>query len=250
MERERKWYGNNDYDNEQYVKRLGDYTEEFMDKFLKPMGLSVALITAQNKSYDAATKDLENKIVSLTDELAKIQLDNTENVNENTDDTTGQKSIQTELDKYQEEVRKLRNQLQQNAITQEEYKSALKELTDKTFKAVTGFDNLETELKKLPDAYKQSWDAIKKYFIQTNQDASTRAINDEMERYKERLQQLNNLKANGVITEKEYNDELSDLQAETYRTIAAFAELTDALISMLGLENNVMEELRKQFNRQ
>lgn len=250
MAREKWAYGNNDYDNEQYIKRLGDYTEEFMDKFLKPMGLSVALITAQNKSYDAATKDLENKIVSLSDELAKIQLDNAENVNENTDDTTGQKSIQTELDKYQEEVRKLSNQLKQNALTQEEYKSALKELTDKTFKTVTGFDNLETELKKLPDAYKQSWDAIKKYFIQTNQDASTRAINDEMERYKERLQQLNNLKANGVITEKEYNDELSDLQAETYRTIAAFAELTDALISMLGLENDVMEELRKQFNRQ
>lgn len=249
MAREKWAYGNNDYDNEQYVKRLGDYTEEFMNKFLKPLGLSVALVTAQNKSYDAATKDLEDKITSLTDELAKIQLDNAENDNENTDDTTGQKGIQTELNKYQEEVKKLKNQLAQNAITQEEYKSALKELTDKTFKAVTGFDNLETELKKLPDAYKQSWDAIKKYFIQTNQDASTRAINDEMERYKERLQQLNNLKANGVITEKEYNDELSDLQAETYRTIAAFAELTDALMDMLGLKE-ILDELREEWNRQ
>lgn len=249
MAREKWAYGNNDYDNEQYVKRLGDYTDEFANKYLKAFGLSLELITAQNKSYDAATKDLENKIVSLTDELAKIQLDNTENDNENTDDTTGQKSIQTELDKYQEEVRKLRNQLKNNALTQDEYKSALKELTDKTFKAITGFDNLETELKKLPDAYKQSWDAIKKYFIQTNQDASTRAINDEMERYKERLQQLNNLKSNGIITEQEYNDELSDLQAETYRTIAAFAELTDALMSMLGFPE-MLEELRKEWNRQ
>lgn len=249
MAREKWAYGNNDYDNEQYIKRLGDYTEEFMNKFLKPLGLSVALVTAQNKSYDAATKDLENKIVSLTDELAKIQLDNAENVNENTDDTTGQKSIQTELDKYQEEVRKLRNQLSQNAITQDEYKGALKELTDKTFKAVTGFDNLETQLEKIPNEYKEIWDTIKQYFIQTNQDASTRAINDEMERYRERLQQLNNLKSNGIITEQEYNDELSDLQAETYRTIAAFAELTDALMSMLGLEE-IMEELRKGWNRQ
>lgn len=249
MAREKWAYGNNDYDNEQYIKRLGDYTEEFMNKFLKPMGLSVALITARNKFYDAATKDLENKIVSLTDELAKIQLDNAENSNENTDDTTGQKSIQTELNKYQEEVRKLRNQLSQNAITQDEYKGALKELTDKTFKAVTGFDNLETQLEKIPNEYKEIWDTIKQYFIQTNQDASTRAINDEMERYQERLQQLNNLKANGIITEQEYNDELSDLQAETYRTIAAFAELTDALMSMLGLEE-IMEELRKGWNRQ
>lgn len=246
MAREKWAYGNNDYDNEQYVKRLGDYTEEFMNKFLKPLGLSVALVTAQNKSYDAATKDLEDKITSLTDELAKIQI---ENQNTDNTETTGlTDSIKSELDKYQEEVKKLKNQLAQNAITQEEYKSALKELTDKTFKAVTGFDNLETELKKLPDAYKQSWDAIKKYFIQTNQDASTRAINDEMERYKERLQQLNNLKSNGIITEQEYNDELSDLQAETYRTIAAFAELTDALISMLGLEE-IIEALRKEFNR-
>ena len=200
MAREKWAYGNNDYDNEQYVKRLGDYTEEFMDKFLKPMGLSVALITAQNKSYDAATKDLENKIVSLTDELAKIQLDNDRNGDENTDDTTGQKSIQTELDKYQEEVRKLSNQLKNNALTQEEYKSALKDLTDKTFKAVTGFDNLETELKKMPSEYQQLWDTIKQYFIQTNQDNATKAINDEMMRYQERLQQLNNLKANGLIT--------------------------------------------------
>lgn len=249
MAREKWAYGNNDYDNEQYIKRLGDYTEEFMNKFLKPLGLSVALVTAQNKSYDAATKDLEDKITSLTDELAKIQLENAENSNENTDDTTGQKSIQTELNKYQEEVRKLRNQLKNNALTQEEYNSALKELTDKTFKAVTGFDNLETELKKLPDAYKQSWDAIKKYFIQTNQDASTRAINDELMRYQERLQQLNNLKANGLITEKEYNDELSDLQVETYRTVAAFTELTDALMDMLGMPE-IMEELRKGWNRQ
>lgn len=246
MKREKWAYGNNDYDNEQYIKRLGDYTEEFRDKFLKSMGLSFAHITAQNESYDAATKDLENKIISLTDELAKIQI---ENQNTGNTETTGlTDSIKSELDKYQEEVKKLRNQLAQNAITQDEYKSALKELTDKTFKAITGFDNLETELKKLPDAYKQSWDAIKKYFIQTNQDASTRAINDEMERYKERLQQLNNLKANGLITEQEYNDELSDLQAETYRTIAAFAELTDALMSMLGLEE-IMEEFRKEFNR-
>lgn len=249
MAREKWAYGNNDYDNEQYIKRLGDYTEEFMNKFLKPMGLSVALITAQNKSYDAATKDLENKIVSLTDELAKIQLENAENDNENTDDTTGQKSIQTELDKYKEEVRKLRNQLSQNAITQDEYKGALKELTDKTFKAVTGFDNLETQLEKIPNEYKEIWDTIKQYFIQTNQDASTRAINDELMRYQERLQQLNNLKANGVITEKEYNDELSDLQAETYRTIAAFTELTDALMDMLGMPE-IMEELRKGWNRQ
>ena len=249
MAREKWAYGNNDYDNEQYVKRLGDYTEEFMDKFLKPMGLSVALITAQNKSYDAATKDLENKIVSLTDELAKIQLDNDRNGDENTDDTAGQKSIQTELDKYQEEVRKLSNQLKQNALTQEEYKSALKELTDKTFKAVTGFDNLETELKKMPSEYQQLWDNIKKYFIQTNQDNATKAINDEMMRYQERLQQLNNLKANGLITEKEYNDELSDLQVETYRTVAAFTELTDALMDMLGLAE-IMEELRKEWNRQ
>lgn len=249
MAREKWAYGNNDYDNEQYVKRLGDYTEEFMDKFLKPMGLSVALITAQNKSYDAATKDLENKIVSLTDELAKIQLDNDRNGDENTDDTTGQKSIQTELDKYQEEVRKLSNQLKQNALTQEEYKSALKDLTDKTFKAVTGFDNLETELKKMPSEYQQLWDTIKQYFIQTNQDNATKAINDEMMRYQERLQQLNNLKANGLITEKEYNDELSDLQVETYRTVAAFTELTDALMDMLGLAE-IMEELRKEWNRQ
>lgn len=249
MAREKWAYGNNDYDNEQYIKRLGDYTEEFMNKFLKPMGLSVELITAQNKSYDAATKDLENKIVSLTDELAKIQLDNAGNGNENTDDTTGQKSIQTELDKYQEEARKLRNQLKQNALTQEEYKSALKELTDKTFKAVTGFDNLETELSKIPSEYQQLWDTIKKYFIQTNQDNATKAINDELERYQERLQQLNNLKANGVITEKEYNDELSDLQVETYRTVAAFSELTDALMDMLGFPE-IMEEIRKEWNRQ
>lgn len=249
MAREKWAYGNNDYDNEQYIKRLGDYTEEFMNKFLKPMGLSVALITAQNKSYDAATKDLENKIVSLTDELAKIQLDNDGNGDENTDDTTGQKSIQTELDKYQEEVRKLSNQLKQNALTQEEYKNALKELTDKTFKAVTGFDNLETELKKMPTEYQQLWDNIKKYFIQTNQDNATKAIDDELERYKERLQQLNNLKANGVITEKEYNDELSDLQVETYRTVAAFTELTDALMDMLGLKE-ILDELREEYNRQ
>ena len=249
MAREKWAYGNNDYDNEQYIKRLGDYTEEFMNKFLKPLGLSVELVTAQNKSYDAATKDLENKIVSLTDELAKIQLDNTENDNENTDDTTGQKSIQTELDKYQEEVRKLRNQLQQNALTQEEYKSALKELTDKTFKAVTGFDNLETELKKMPTEYQQLWDNIKQYFIQTNQDNATKSINDELMRYQERLQQLNNLKANGVITEKEYNDELSDLQVETYRTVAAFTELTDALMDMLGLKE-ILDELREEWNRQ
>lgn len=248
MAREKWAYGNNDYDNEQYIKRLGDYTEEFMDKFLKPMGLSVALVTEQNKSYDAATKDLENKIVSLTDELAKIQLENAENDNENTDDTTGQKSIQTELDKYKEEVRKLRNQLSQNAITQDEYKGALKELTDKTFKAVTGFDNLETQLEKIPNEYKEIWDTIKQYFIQTNQDASTRAINDELMRYQERLQQLNNLKANGLITEKEYNDELSDLQVETYRTVAAFTELTDALMDMLGLKE-IMEELREEWNR-
>lgn len=249
MAREKWAYGNNDYDNEQYIKRLGDYTEEFMDKFLKPMGLSVALITAQNKSYDAATKDLEDKIVSLTDELAKIQLDNAKNVNENTDDTTGQKSIQTELDKYKEEVRKLRNQLKQNALTQEEYKSALKELTDKTFKAVTGFDNLETELEKMPNEYQQIWDTIKKYFIQTNQDNATKSINDELERYQERLQQLNNLKANGVITEKEYNDELSDLQVETYRTVAAFSELTDALMDMLGFKEK-LDKLREEYNRQ
>lgn len=247
MKREKWAYGDNDYDNEQYVKRLGDYTEEFMNKFLKPMGLSVALITAQNQSYDAATKELEDKIISLTDELAKIQI---ENQNTGNTETTGlTDSIKSELDKYQEEVRKLRNQLAQNAITQDEYKSALKELTDKTFKAITGFDNLETELKKLPDAYKQSWDAIKKYFIQTNQDNVTKSINDELERYKERLQQLNNLKANGVITEKEYNDELSDLQAETYRTVAAFTELTDALMDMLGMPE-IMEELREGWNRQ
>lgn len=249
MAREKWAYGNNDYDNEQYVKRLGDYTEEFMNEFLKPLGLSVALVTAQNKSYDAATKDLENKIVSLTDELAKIQLDNAGNGNENTDDTTGQKGIKAELDKYQEEVRKLKNQLQQNALTQEEYKSALKELTDKTFKAVTGFDNLETELKKMPTEYQQLWDTLKKYFIQTNQDNATKAINDEMMRYQERLQQLNNLKANGLITEKEYNDELSDLQAETYRTIAAFTELTDALMDMLGLKE-ILDKLREEYNRQ
>ena len=249
MAREKWAYGNNDYDNEQYIKRLGDYTEEFMNKFLKPLGLSVELVTAQNKSYDAATKDLENKIVSLTDELAKIQLDNAGNGNENTDDTTGQKSIQTELNKYQEEVRKLKNQLQQNALTQEEYKSALKELTDKTFKAVTGFDNLETELEKMPTEYQQLWDTIKKYFIQTNQDNATKSINDEMMRYKERLQQLNNLKANGVITEKEYNDELSDLQVETYRTVAAFSELTDALMDMLGLKE-ILDKLREEYNRQ
>lgn len=249
MAREKWAYGNNDYDNEQYIKRLGDYTEEFMNKFLKPLGLSVALVTAQNKSYDAATKDLEDKITSLTDELAKIQLDNAENSNENTDDITGQKGIQTELNKYQEEVKKLKNQLAQNAITQEEYESALKELTDKTFKAVTGFDNLETELKKMPSEYQQYWDNIKKYFIQTNQDNATKSINDELERYKERLQQLNNLKANGVITEKEYNDELSDLQAETYRTIAAFTELTDALMDMLGLKEK-LDKLREEYNRQ
>lgn len=249
MAREKWVYGNNDYDNEQYIKRLGDYIEEFMNKFLKPMGLSVALITAQNKSYDAATKDLENKIVSLTDELAKIQLDNAENVNENTDDTTGQKSIQTELYKYKEEARKLKNQLKNNALTQEEYNSALKELTDKTFKAVTGFDNLETELEKIPTEYQQVWDIIKKYFIQTNQDNATKSINDELARYQERLQQLNNLKANGVITEKEYNDELSDLQMETYRTVAAFSELTDALMDMLGFPE-IMKELREEWNRQ
>lgn len=247
MERERKWYGNNDYDNEQYIKRLGDYTEEFTNKYLKQFGLSVDLVTAQNKSYDAATKDLEDKITSLTDEIAKIQI---ENQNTDNTETTGlTDSIKSELDKYQEEVKKLKNQLAQNAITQEEYKSALKDLTDKTFKAVTGFDNLETELKKMPTEYQQYWDNIKKYFIQTNQDNATKSINDELMRYQERLQQLNNLKANGVITEKEYNDELSDLQVETYRTIAAFTELTDALMDMLGLKE-IMEELRKEWNRQ
>lgn len=240
------YYDDGVFNDEEYVKALGNNSEKYANQYLKQFGLSLELITAQNKSYDAATKDLEDKIISLTDELAKIQIK--DNNTGNTETTGLTDSIKSELDKYQEEVRKLKNQLAQNAITQDEYKSALKELTDKTFKAITGFDNLETELEKLPEKYKEFWDSIKQYFIQTNQDASTRAINDEMERYKERLQQLNNLKANGLITEKEYNDELSDLQAETYRTIAAFAELTDALMSMLGLED-IMKKLREEYNR-
>ena len=142
---------------------------------------------AKRKELDKQyRKNLEDQQV----EIINTQTLNDENNNNNGPGGGGDKSkkktpleeLTNVLDKYDQEMAKLNNQLKRGAITQEEFDDATKKLVTDTYKEVAGFENLEELIKKVANGEQRLqalaegnnmatiWEEVEKYLEESNKE--------------------------------------------------------------------------------
>lgn len=108
-------------------------------------------IAAQEKKIADNEKVIE-KLNEAVDEINETLPYTPDNNNDGGEDKTKDK-FKDALDDYKKSVHELENQFNAGAITEEEYADELDKLTDKTYKAITAFDDFNDRAKALGREY-------------------------------------------------------------------------------------------------
>lgn len=145
--------------------------------------------------------------------------------------------LKEEYEKIQKEhnnkLRALNEQLADGAIKQEDYDKALKDLYFSTLQSIYALDNINEN----EDAFaKAILERVKEYL---KNEVITSETNDALEKYNEEVEKVRNQFKNGLITQKELEDEIYRLTEEVLKTLAGFGTLTEAA-----------EELAEQFKKE
>ena len=140
--------GRDDYGNTVWKDDLFSGNKERRDK--------LKLIDAEIKKRKDLNKTYQDYLDSQQVEIIRDQILNDNNNNNgggggggNSKKKTPLELLTDVLDKYDQEVAKLNNQLKRGAITQEEFDTSMQKLVVDTYKEVAAFDNLEELIKKV-----------------------------------------------------------------------------------------------------
>ena len=145
--------------------------------------------------------------------------------------------LKKEYERIQKEhnnkLRALNEQLADGAIKQEDYDKALKDLYFSTLQSIYALDNINEN----EDAFaKAILERVKEYL---KNEVIASETNDALEKYNKEVEKVRNQYNNGLITQKELDDEIYNLTEEVLKTIGGLGTLTEAA-----------EELAESFKKQ
>lgn len=151
--------------------------------------------------------------------------------------TNPDEDLKKEYERIQKEhnnkLRALNEQLADGAIKQEDYDKALKDLYFSTLQSIYALDNINEN----EDAFaKAILERVKEYL---KNEVITSETNDALEKYNKEVEKVRNQYNNGLITQKELDDEIYNLTEEVLKTIGGLGTLTEAA-----------EELAESFKKQ
>lgn len=212
-------------------------------------GKTIEELEAEANAFVKAEENLRKKLEELTKNLGedftksltgddKVKDKVKDKIDKNTDKNT----VKASIDEYVKSGEELSSQLKRGAISAEEYRKGMDELAVRTYREITAFSDMESQLKALPSKYGELADEIAKKFTDVNGMA---LIADELDKYRNSLVELQNQVANNTMTEDEYNDELNRLKSETYKAVSSLVNLGDFLD---GLPADIAKALKDELD--
>lgn len=208
-------------------------------------GKTIEELEAEANAFVKAEENLRKKLEELTktlgDDFTK-SLTGDDKVKDKIDKDTDKNTVKASIDEYVKSGEELSSQLKRGAISAEEYRKEMDELAVRTYREITAFSDMESQLKALPSKYGELADEIAKKFTDVNGMA---LIADELDKYRKSLVELQNQVANNTMTEDEYNDELTRLKSETYKAVSSLVNFGDFLS---GLPADIAKALKEELD--
>lgn len=208
-------------------------------------GKTIQELEAEANAFGKAEENLRKKLEELTKNLGEDftkSLTGDDKVKDKIDKNTDKNTVKAKIDDYIKSADELSSQLKRGAISAEEYRKEMDDLSVKTYKEITAFSDMESQLKALPSKYGKLADEIAKKFTDVNGIA---LIADELDKYKKSFLELQNQVANNTLTEDEYNDELGRLKSETYKAVSSLVNFGDFLD---GLPDDIAKALKDELD--
>lgn len=206
-------------------------------------GKTIEELEAEANAFVKAEENLRKKLEELTKNLGE---DFTKSLTEDKKTPppvdADKNTVKAKIDDYIKSAEELSSQLKRGAISAEDYRKGMDELAVRTYKEITAFSDMESQLKALPSKYGKLADEIAKEFTNVNGIA---LIADELEKYRKSLLELQNQVANNTLTDEQYNDELSKLKSETYKAVSSLVNLSDFLDR---LPKDIAKALKDELN--
>lgn len=208
-------------------------------------GKTIEELEAEANAFVKAEENLRKKLEELTKNLGEDftkSLTGDDKVKDKIDKNTDKNTVKASIDEYVKSGEELSSQLKRGAISAEEYRKGMDELAVRTYREITAFSDMESQLKALPSKYGELADEIAKKFTDVNGMA---LIADELDKYRNSLVELQNQVANNTMTEDEYNDELNRLKSETYKAVSSLVNFGDFLS---GLPADIAKALKDELD--
>ena len=210
-------------------------------------GKTIEELEAEANAFGKAEENLRKKLEDLTKNLGDDftnSLTGGDSKNKKTPPPVkpDKNTVKASIDEYVKSAEELSSQLKRGAISAEEYRKEMDDLSVRTYKEIAAFSDMESQLKALPSKYGKLTDEIAKKFTNINGIA---LIADELEKYRNSLVGLENQLANNTLTEDEYNDELVRLKSETYKAVSSLVNFGDFLD---GLPADIAKALKDELD--
>ena len=208
-------------------------------------GKTIEELEAEANAFVKAEENLRKKLEELTKNLGEDltkSLTGDDKQKDKIDKNTDKNTVKASIDDYNKSAEELSSQLKRGAISAEEYRKEMDDLAVRTYREISAFSDMESQLKALPSKYSELADEIAKKFTDVNGMA---LIADELDKYRKSLVELQNQVANNTMTEDEYNDEVSRLKSETYKAVSSLVNFGNFLS---GLPADIAKALKDELD--
>lgn len=158
-----------------------------------------------------------------------------------TSSTSGKKpkTVKDYIEEYEEGVKKLKNQLDAESITTEEYTEKLDKLAESTWQNITAFDDFRTLLSELPDTAELTAEKLEEAFTiararkaQKDAEKAAKEVADKWEKY------------NSEKSDRKFKarDTRFDYRSEDYEILRAEGEQWEQIVSDLESDKKYLED--------
>lgn len=189
------------------------------------------------QTLESAEADYQNQSKEVKSELQKRQSSSVSPAPASTEDDPKKKKktklndIQKAEQEWQEQSKRLANQLAVGAITQDEFNEALNELKEEVSKTLAGLLGTKAE-------GNATYRATKDYIPKAKEHPSEKVLAD----YDAGRREEEAKRAQGLVSEEQYRDAMHDLTGKTIERLASLEKLNEA-------EQELVRELKGNISR-
>lgn len=179
-------------------------------------------------------------------ELKKITEGQTVGGTGNTETT--ENKFEKTLQKYIDKQKELDNQLKAGAITLEKYNAETNDLVEKSWKAITAFDNFRDEMAKLPAKMQKAGAHLEEAFGNIGLTKSIEAITDASIDYFKEFAKQKALYDKGYVSEQDYNKALLKASDSAVEAMSAIKNLEVVLSYLDPITQQVIGSIIQQYS--
>lgn len=157
--------------------------------------------------------------------------------------------FQKALQKFIDGEKELENQRNNHSITLDKYNAEMNDLVEKSWLAITAFDDFREELAKLTSDEQEAGVRLEKAFGELGLTKSIESVTDAAQDYFKELVKQNALKQSNLTTDEEYDKALLKASETAVEAMSAIKNLEAVLSYLDPITRQVIGSIFEQYNR-